>query len=321
MSPILYVLIFLTILLAGEGLRSFAEDRRRQSRASSRRRLRELAHSLQSTEAVADENSLLRREGLSLVDRLAALLPGRSSLELRLYRADLSIGAGRFLAMSAILALVGFVGGNILFPATLHGSLFAGLGLLPYLHAGRTARSRMRRFEAQFPDALDLLIRALRAGHSLSSGLQMVGEELPDPIGSEFAHLADEVHLGQPLKLALTNMAHRVDCEDLPFFVTAISIQQETGSNLAEVLDNLSTVIRERFKVYGKVRALTAMGRASANLLAAWPLVMVGALYMVNESYVAPLWETDDGHIMVLVSAVMVLFGYVVCRKMATIKV
>src|SRR5262245_11002397 len=186
MSPILYVLIFLTILLAGEGLRSFLEDRRRQDRASTRRRLRELAQSLQSSEAVADENSLLRREGLSLVDRLAAALPGRSSLELRLYRAGLTMGAGRFLALSGILALAGFVGGNILFPATLHGSLFAGLGLLPYLQVGRSARSRSRRFEAQFPDALDLLIRALKAGHSLSSGLQMVGEELPDPIGTEF---------------------------------------------------------------------------------------------------------------------------------------
>ena len=322
MSPILYVLIFLTILLAGEGLRSVLEDRRRQNRVSSRRRLRELAHSLQSAEAVdSDENSLLRREDLSLVDRLAAALPGRNSLELRLYRAGMTMGAGRFLAMSATLGLVGFVGGNILFPATLQGSLFAGLGLLPYLQAGRRARSRARRFEAQFPDALDLLIRALRAGHSLSAGLQMVGEELPDPVGGEFAHLADEVQLGQPLKLALANLAHRVDSEDLPFFVTAISIQQEMGSNLAEVLDNLSSVIRERFKVYGKVRALTAMGRASANLLAGWPLVMVGALYMVNEDYIAPLWETDEGHVMVFVSAVMVLVGYIVCRKMATIKV
>lgn len=322
MSPILYVLIFLTILLASEGLRSVLEDRRRQNRLSSRRRLRELAHSLQSAEATdSDENSLLRQQDVSLVERLAALLPGRKSLELRLYRAGMIIGAGRFLALSAILGLVGFVGGNILFPGTLQGSLLAGLGLLPYLHAGRQARTRARRFEAQFPDALDLLIRALRAGHSLSAGLQMVGEELPDPVGGEFAHLADEVHLGQPLKLALTNLAHRVESEDLPFFVTAIAIQQETGSNLAEVLDNLSGVIRERFKVYGKVRALTAMGRASANLLAGWPIVMVGALYMVNEDYVAPLWKTKEGHIMVFVSAIMVLIGYVVCRKMATVKV
>jgi tight adherence protein B len=322
MSPILYVLIFLAILLAVEGLRSAVEDRRRQNRVGSRRRLRELASTLGTPEAEAEgEDSLLRREGFSLVDRIAAVLPGRRELELRLYRADMTMGAGRFLTVSTSLALIGFIAGNILFPGTLQGLLFAGLGALPWVQAGRRGKKRARRFEAQFPDALDLLIRALRAGHSLSSGLQMVGEELPDPVGTEFGHLADEVQLGQPLKTALANLAHRVESEDLPFFVTAIAIQQETGSNLAEVLDNLSTVIRERFKVYGKVRALTAMGRASANLLAGWPLIMVGALYMVNEDYVAPLWETDEGHIMVLVSAIMVLFGYVVCRKMATIRV
>ena len=211
--------------------------------------------------------------------------------------------------------------GQALFPATLEGWLPLGLGLLPYFSIRRVESRRARDFEAQFPDALDLVIRSLRAGHSLSAGLRMVGTELPDPVGGEFAQLADEVQLGLPLKQALLNMSERIESEDLPFFVTAIAIQQETGSNLAEVLENLSYVIRERFKVYGKVRALTAMGRASANLLVGWPLVMVGSLYMVNPDYIEPLWTTPQGHMMMLVSAVLVAIGYVGCRKMATIRV
>ena len=151
--------------------------------------------------------------------------------------------------------------------------------------------------------------------------IKVIGSELPDPVGVEFAQLADEVQLGLPVNAALMNLVGRIDSEDLPFFATAIAIQQETGSNLAEVLHNLSYVIRERFKVYGKVRALTAMGRASANLLAGWPLVMVGAMYMTNPGYIAPLWETPQGHMMMVVSAVMVLIGWYGCRKMAEITV
>jgi tight adherence protein B len=103
--------------------------------------------------------------------------------------------------------------------------------------------------------------------------------------------------------------------------VTAISIQQETGSNLAEILENLSHVIRERFKVYGKVRALTSMGRASANILAIWPGVMIGAIYLANPDYIAPLWESDAGGTIVLISIAMIVVGYVICRRMATIRV
>jgi tight adherence protein B len=112
-----------------------------------------------------------------------------------------------------------------------------------------------------------------------------------------------------------------VDASDLPFFITAIVIQSTTGGNLAEILDKLGYVIRERFKLYGKVRALTAIGRMSANLLALWPVVMVGALYLVSPGYVEPLWTTPTGPLLVLVSGVLVTIGYVVCRRMAQIEV
>jgi tight adherence protein B len=195
------------------------------------------------------------------------------------------------------------------------------LGLAPVVNVGRLKNKRRNAFEKQFPDALDLLIRALRAGHSLSSGLSMVGEELPDPIGTEFGHTADQIRLGKTMQSALSDLAYRVESIDLPFFVTAVAIQQETGSNLAEVLENLASVMRERFKIFGKVRALTAMGRGSANLLAAWPVIAVTSLYLVNPDYVAPLWEEPAGNTLAMISVAMVAVGYVLCRKFATIRV
>ena len=192
---------------------------------------------------------------------------------------------------------------------------------LPWLFVLRRKRKRMQLFEQQLPESLDLLVRALRAGHSLSTALQLVGTEMPDPIGIEFSHVAQEISLGMEVRDALDNLSFRIESEDLPFFVTAISIQQETGSNLAEILENLAHVIRERFKVYGKVRALTSMGRASANILAVWPCVMVTAIYFANPTYIEPLWNEAAGTTSVMLSAAMIVVGYVICRKMAQIRV
>jgi len=322
MSPILYVLIFLSVLLAVEGLQEIVSSRRGRQVAAARKRLRQMAAVLQAPET-RDEEGILRtkRVEASLLDRLVQALPFGEKLELALYRAGLSVRPERFVLLSIGLFLGGWFVGIVLFEDLAFAAVCAMAGLVPWIQLSRLKGKRRDRFEAQFPDALDLLIRALRAGHSLSTGLQMVGKELPDPIGTEFGQVAHEIQLGQQVRHALANLTYRVESEDLPFFVTAISIQQETGSNLAEVLQNLSRVIRERFKLYGKVKALTAMGRASANLLACWPLVMVGALYAVNRDYVAPLWEEEGGQFLALISFVMVVIGYVICRRMAMIKV
>jgi tight adherence protein B len=321
MSPILYVLIFLSVLLLVEGLQEVFGARRSRQVTIARKRLREMAATLTAPETRGEE-SLLRLQGEGAwLDRLMQALPFGAKLELALYRAGLSVRPERFLLLSAALFAGGWFVGIVLFEDLGRATLCALVGLLPWIQLSRLQSQRRNAFEAQFPDALDLLIRALRAGHSLSTGLQMVGKELPDPVGTEFGQVAHEIQLGQQVRHALANLDYRVNSPDLPFFTTAIAIQQETGSNLAEVLENLSRVIRERFKLYGKVKAMTAMGRATANLLAGWPLVMVGSLYAVNEDYVRPLWETEQGKTLVLISFVMVVIGYVICRRMAVIKV
>lgn len=320
MTPMLYVLIFLATVLAVEGLSSLAQARRGSSQARARARLQRLAAGLQAPDAV-EESILRKRDARTLSEKLFASLPRSRTLELRLYRAGVAMNTRSFVILSAALAVGGWIVGWVFFGEPGKAMLMLGAGALPHLQISRMARKRMQKFEAQFPDALELLTRAMRAGHSLTAGLQMVGNEIADPVGTEFNHVAEEVKLGQDVRQSLAGMAYRIDTPDLPFFITAITIQRETGGNLAEVLEKLGHIIRERFKLYGKVRALTAIGRASANLLAVWPAVMVGGLYFVNPGYIAPLWETEQGHLMIFAALALVGVGYVIARRMAIIKV
>ncbi len=322
MPPLLYALIFSAAFLAVEGLLLLAQERRNSNQSAARRRLHKLAAGLQAPQ-LAGEGSILRRseQNDSFLRRLFGGFPLLKSLELRLYRAGLTLSPERFLLLSVLLALGGWSVGTLLLRNAGLAFALLGLGLLPWLHLGAAQRKRMQQFERQLPEALELITRALRAGNSLTFGLRMVGEELPDPIGTEFTHVAEEIRLGQEVRNALANMAYRIDSPDLAFFTTAVLIQRETGGNLAEILGNLGSIIRERFKLHGKVRAFTAIGRASANILAVWPLVMVGGMYFTNPAYVAPLWETQVGHLMCLAAFGLVLMGYIVCRRMATIRV
>jgi tight adherence protein B len=307
-------------LLAAEGawalLRALGTRRRRAAR------LRLLEPRQTGGDGPGDEASALRGEVTrSGVDRALQRLAVRDAMALELRRAGMTMGLASFVGLSAGLSLIGFQLLALWAPVLSWALPGLALGLAPWVMARRRASARRRAFEEQFPDALDLLIRALRAGHSLSTGLHLVGEELPDPVGGEFAQVAQEIRLGQPVKRALDNLVLRVPSPDLAFFTTAVAVQQETGSNLAEVLDKLAGVIRDRFQLLGKVRALTSLGRASANLLAVWPVVMVSVLWLVNPDYLAPLWESRAGHTLLILAVVLVLVGYLVCRRMAMIRV
>ena len=326
MPPLLYVMIFLAAFLAVEGLWMLVSERRSGGRATARRRLRQIALGIQNPD-LQSEGSILRarREaGRALLD-LASFLPGGFQLERRLYQAGLTITPSRFLMLCVALGVGAWVMASIMVYSPGLALPFLLVGLLPFWHILRLRNKRMAKFEEQFPEALDLITRALRAGHALTFGFQMVGDELPDPVASEFAQVAEEVKLGQEMRVALGNMAYRMEAGDLRFFVTAITIQRETGGNLAEVLQKLSTLIRDRFALYGKVRALTAIGRASANLLACMPLVLVGSLYTCGgdggRKYVEPLYTTQEGFMLSGIAVLLVIVGYVVCRRMAVIEV
>jgi tight adherence protein B len=319
--PLLFALIVLAGALSFEAVRSLIGSEAERRSVQTRKRLRSLAGPVREDDS--EENSLLlmQESGAAGIAKLVAQMPFYDELLLQIYRSGLTMSVRRFLGISLAMALAGALVAFAFLAIPFGEGVGACLGFLPFMNLRRLARKRVYAFELQFPDALDLLIRALKAGHSFSVGLQMVGEELPEPVGREFAIVADEIQLGLDPRKALANLVRRVNSGDLPFFVVAVSLQQETGSNLAEVLGNLAAVIRDRFKLYGKVSALTSMGRASANILAIWPAIMLGSLYTVNPDYIRPLWETDSGHTMMIAASIMVVFGYVICRRMATIEV
>jgi len=179
----------------------------------------------------------------------------------------------------------------------------------------------MAKFQRQLPEALELIARALRAGHAFFVGLKLVGEEFPEPIGPEFKRAFDEVSMGISVPQALQNLADRVDCIDVKFFVTSVSVQRETGGNLAEIIESLGHVIRKRFELYMKIAALSAEGRVSAIILFALPLVLGLFLYRMNPEYIGVLFTDPIGHTMLMTGSALMIIGAFITRKMINIEV
>jgi len=199
----------------------------------------------------------------------------------------------------------------------------AGAAVLvcPILWLLRRRKKRLRKLVAQLPDVFDLMGQALRAGHALSSAIQLVSQQMPDPIATEFARVFHEQNLGIKIEEALTNMADRVNQMDVRFFVTAVLIQRQTGGDLAEILDKIGKVIRERVQLLSLVQALTAEGRLSGWVLLALPVVVFVACLLVNRDYAMTLITTPAGRMMLATAAIMDLMGMAMIKKIVNIKV
>src|SRR5262249_20730963 len=185
------------------------------------------------------------------------------------------------------------------------GAAFAPFGFL--LH--RRGR-RLKKFEEMFPEALDLLSRAIRAGHAFQTAMGMVADELPEPVGPEFKKTFDQQNFGLPLKDALNELAERIDLLDVRFFVTAVLIQRDTGGNLSEILDNLAHVVRERFKILRQVRVHTAHGRFTGYVLLALPAVLAMALMVINPEHMGVLFKERMGQMMVVAAIILQTIGF-----------
>ena len=209
---------------------------------------------------------------------------------------------------------------------TLSGSSLAGLivgcctGLVPYLWVRRARSKRMWKFEEQFPEAIDLISRALRAGHTFSTGLLMVADELMDPVGTEFRLLYDRQNFGMPLPEALRSFAERIPLLDAKFFATAVLTQRDAGGNLAEVLDNLSSVIRERFKVKRQVRVISAHGRITGWILAGLPPSLSMVFLAFTPKHMQTLFNDPLGVKLILVALVLQVVGTLLIRKIVNIE-
>jgi tight adherence protein B len=247
--------------------------------------------------------------------------PGLRSLRALMLQADVLWRLTTFLSLTLLAAALGLALGFLRWGAlgALAGCL---LGLaLPRKVLSFKAKRRLKKFEKQLPDALELMSRGLKAGHAFSSGLQLVADELPPPIGSEFFQTFKEYNHGLDLNTAFLNLCRRVDLRDLRFFTTAVMIQRETGGNLAEILDKIAFLIRERFKLRNQIQALTAEGRLSGIILVLLPPATALALYYLNPDYVLLLLNHPLGRIMSLTALAFQILGILTIRKIVKVKV
>jgi len=193
--------------------------------------------------------------------------------------------------------------------------------MVPYILVLRARAARLIKIEQQLPEAADFLARAMRAGHSFTNVLQMVGTELPEPLSGEFRAAHEEINYGVPMNEALYNLAERIPLTDLRYLVIAVVIQRESGGNLAEILGNISHIIRERLKLLGKVRVLSAEGRMSAWILGLMPFCVMAFMTIVNPRYVSLLWTDPTGIKMLWYGAAMILIGVLWIRRVIHIRV
>ncbi|MFH1679383.1 MAG: type II secretion system F family protein [Candidatus Eisenbacteria bacterium] len=268
---------------------------------------------------------LIRHRRYSDIAPLEKLLSaGRmgAAISLFLAQANVSLSVGSFVLLTLTLAFAGLLVGSHVSRLPIAGPfLFFALGIIPYLVIAQRRRKRFQKFTEQFPDALELIANALRAGMALSGALRIVAHEMPDPVGGEFWVTTEEHNLGLDIKEALFRMNRRMDISDVRFFVTAVVLQRETGGNLAEILDNTTSIIRDRFRILSEARVLSAQGRLSGVALVFLPIVMTIVLSIIAPGYLSILTSDPVGKYMLGTCLVLMVIGIFAIRKIVRIKV
>ena len=325
MQPALMLALLLAVFLAGalamEGLSLIWHQTRSPQMMRLKKRIRAWMPELDAT--LPSAQTALGPQGMSPTDSM-------SSTQARLGRwmaqAGLRWTVQQWVALSAALgalgaALAGAVaystGASVMACAALAGLLAAAL---PWSVLAWKRHQRMSRLLVQMPDALELIARAMRSGHSFTAALQMVGEETAAPLSEEFAWVHDQLAYGRDFQEAFDALSQRVPLDDMRFFVTAVKLQRQTGGNLAELLINIGELIRQRLKLLAKVRALSAEGRLSAQVLALMPLVMGGIIYLIRPDFISVLWIDEVGVSLIKASAGLYLLGGVWMWRMTQLR-
>jgi tight adherence protein B len=321
MPVLIALLVFVVVTLAVFAALSLYDLREAQARV-----LRDRLSDVQKpAEKTKPDLALLRDEVLSRIPAFDTWLRRServSVLQKMLAQGNVDVRAGNFLMLcvvSAVLfaAIAVIAGGNIIFG-------WAGVVLgffIPYAYAAHMRTKRFQKFEEKFPEAIDTLARAVRAGHAFTTALEMIANEVSEPVAGEFRQLYEEQKFGLPVRDALLNLADRIPLVDVKFFVTAVMLQRETGGNLAEILDNLSYVIRERFKILRQVRVHTAQGRLTMVLLMALPPMIVVIMLLMNPGFISPLFTDPIGHALIVGGITLQTLGYFVIRRIIRIQV
>jgi tight adherence protein B len=269
--------------------------------------------------SITKERMLSRDPGLQ---KLLLRLPGIMRLDRLLLQTGRSMSTAQLTALMAgcwLITLILLSGLQLPWLARMALALFGAA--LPLLEANRAKNKRITRIESMLPDALDMMSRAMRAGHAFPTALKMVGEELPDPLGGEFRAVFDEVNFGVSMPDALSNLAARVPSTDLRYFVIAVLIQRETGGNLTDLLGSISAIIRDRLKLLGQVKVMSAEGRMSAWVLGSLPFLVGGAISIFVPESLTPLFTDPLGRMMLYGSGGLMVVGIFAIRNITQVRV
>lgn len=319
---IFIVLAFVAVVLLVEGLYLWWSA----YKGPQAKRIEQRLRAISAAGTAAAEASILKQRLLSeapLMQRVLLRVPRVHNIDRLLEQSGTNWTVAKLAGLTAAWFGVTFVTLSLL--PGLHWlvvlSIALAFGTVPFLYILRKRSKRTRDLERQLPDALDLMARALKAGHALASALQMVGDEGQDPIATEFRIVHDEINYGVSVETALSNLASRVPSTDMRYFVVAVLIQRETGGNLTEVLGNLSALIRERLRLLGKVRVLSAEGRMSGWVMGCLPFVVAAIINVINPQFMAVLWTDPLGLKIVYAMLFLMLMGGLWMRKIIRIRV
>jgi tight adherence protein B len=322
MFAVYAAIFFLAFALAGYAITASMRERD-EAKETIKTRLGSQA-GLTGEEQV-DRPSLLKDLRLSSIGVLNDMLNRISfvnKLAKTMRQAGLNRRVGEVFLYIPLVGSLGMLAGLFFTDSTMFGALFAAIGAaLPLLVVERMRKRRMKMFSEQLPDALDLVRSALQAGHSFITALKVVAEEFPAPISEEFDTIAEEMRLGLPMRDALLGLQDRVDDANIPVLVVGVLVSNESGGNLAEVLENVAHTVRERFKLLRDVEVMTAQGRLSGLLLTSLPFFVAGSMMVIAPGYLNPLFEKTTGHYMIAYCMVSVLTGHLWIQKIVRIKV
>jgi tight adherence protein B len=315
-----FLILFLVVMVAATLASKFWDNKRKK----------QVSSMLQTEEEKPPEISISNLlmeptdDGRSFMERFIESLDVAQKLQAQMSQAGLNWTPMKFLVISIVCAVIGGVVG-VRFPvlglgltSVVFGSLTA---TVPYFYLRRTRAKRLGKLEEQFPEALEFLARSMRAGHAFTISLEMLGEELPEPLGQEFRTLFNEQNLGAALEVALANLTTRVPLLDMRFFASSVLLQKQTGGNLAEILTRLAEVIRERFRLKGQVKAASAHGRLTATILMLMPIFTMFALLVVSPGYLQGMAKDTDGKYLIGFAVVGQILGNYFIRKIINIQV
>jgi tight adherence protein B len=324
-SPSFYLfalLLFVAVVLLVEGAYVWWNGAKGPEARRIEQRLRAMsAGSHDDARGLSILKERLLAESPSL-NRLLLGVPRVQQMDRLLEQSGLSWSVAYFLFLIAVAAVAGLlIGGFLGLAGWVIAALCVGLAMLPLLYVLGRKRKRLVQIDQQLPDALEMMSRALRAGHAFPSALKMVGDEMSDPIAAEFRIAFDEVNYGIALKDAMLNLATRVPITDFRYFVIAVLIQRETGGNLAELLDNIAAIVRGRHKLAGTIRVLSAEGRLSAWILCLLPFVLALAISLLNREFISVLWTDLSGIKLVSSAAALMAIGIIWMRGIIRIRV